>query len=152
MTENPNPQPQNIDSVLLPFSLDTTKAAFRQLLPVLLTEVGLTALMLGVYALIGQWSIKVLLGALLGAGLSLANFSAMVLTLLKAERAESPARGQLAARGSLILRMLALVGILVLAFRLWKLDPLATLLPLCLMRLALFAAAFDGKKKQGGAN
>lgn len=115
------------------------KTTFRSVLPIVLTELVLSAAMLGVYALLGRWSTRVLLGALLGAGAALLNFIVMTLLLLKAERAESPQKGQLYVRGTYSLRMVVLLVILILALKSGYFDPLATVLPLCLMRLALFA-------------
>lgn len=146
MTENPN---EEILSSLMPFAADTAKDTFRQLWPVFAAEVGLTGLMLGVYALTGHFGAKALWGALLGAGLSIANFCAMALSLLRGERSgEDPEKTRLVARGGTLLRLLVLFGILFCALKFLALDPLATLLPLILMRISLFAAAFGGKKKE----
>lgn len=121
----------------------------RQFLPVLVTEMLLTGLMLLVYALIGRWSVKVLLGGLLGMTAELLNFTAMTLSLLRAEQAETPAKGQLAAKGNYILRMIVLLAVLVGALVTGYFDPLATLLPLCFMRIALFAANLKRSEKEG---
>ena len=123
----------------------------REFLPVLLTEVVLTGLMLLVYALIGRWSGKVLLGGLLGMAAELANFSAMTFSLLRAERAETPQKGQLTAKGNYILRMFVMLAVLIGALISGWFEPVATLLPLCFMRIALFAASFKRTKKEGTA-
>lgn len=146
MTEHPN---EELLSSLMPFSTDTAKDTFRRLWPVFAAEVVLTGLMLGVYALTGHFSAKALWGALLGAGLSMANFCAMALSLLRGEhKGENPEKTRLIARGGTLLRMLVLFGLLFCALKFWALDPLATLLPLILMRISLFAAAFGGEKKE----
>lgn len=145
MTERPN---EEFLSPLMPFPVDTAKDTFRRFVPVLIAEAALTALMLGVYALAGRWSAKVLLGALLGAGLAIANFSAMVLSFLRGERTQDPEKLRLFARGGTFLRLIVLFGLLFCALKFWALDPLATLLPLVLMRIALFAAAFGGKEEK----
>lgn len=117
-------------------------------LPVMLAEVALSGVMLLVYALIGHWSQKVLLGALLGTAAELLNFTVMTLSLLRAERAETPVKGQLAARGNYILRLVVLLAVLAAALASGYFDPLATLLPLCFMRIALFAANLKLPKKE----
>ena len=60
-----------------------TAQTFRDILPVMLGELLLTGIMLGVYALIGKFSAKVLWGALLGAGAGVgAGFSCFLLANL----------------------------------------------------------------------
>lgn len=127
-----------------------TGAVFREQLPVMLTEVAASGLMLGVYALLGRLSAAVCLGAALGTAAALLNFAAMIFTLLRAERAESPAKGQLMARGMFMLRMLVLILALVFALRSGYFDPIATLLPLVLMRIAILAAELIFKKRRKG--
>lgn len=122
----------------------------RQLLPVAAAELVLTGLMLGVYAALGYWSDKVLLGALLGTAAELVNFTVMTPSLLRAESADTPAKGQLAARGNYILRMVVLLVVLVLALKSGCFDPLATLLPLCFMRIAIFVSQLISKKEVHG--
>ncbi len=123
----------------------------REFLPVLITELVLSGLMLLVYALIGRWSTKVLLGALLGTAAELINFAVMTFSLLRAEQAETPQKGQLTARANYILRMFVLLAVLIAALVSGWFDPVATLLPLCFMRLALFTANFKRTKKEGAA-
>ena len=120
----------------------------REFLPVLITELVLSGLMLLVYALIGRWSVKVLLGGLLGTAAELLNFTVMTFSLLRAEQAETPQKGQLAAKGNYLLRMAVLLAVLIGALITGYFDPLATLLPLCFMRIALFAANLKRTKKE----
>lgn len=119
----------------------------RQFLPIAVGELLLSGLMLGVYALLGAWSGKVLAGAALGTLAAYVNFTVMVLALLRAERAATPAKGQLMSSGSFVLRMLVLLAVLVLALKSGRFEPLATLLPLCFLRITLFIPQF-GKKKE----
>ncbi len=120
----------------------------REFLPVLVTEVVLSGLMLLVYALIGRWSVKVLLGGLLGTAAELLNFTVMTFSLLRAEQAETPQKGQLAAKGNYILRTAVLLAVLIGALITGYFDPLATLLPLCFMRIALFTVNLKRTKKE----
>ena len=118
----------------------------RDFVSLFLAHVCLTGLMLLIFWLTGHWSGKVLYGGLLGAGVSMVSFLLLVLSALRAETAESPVKGQLAMRGSFLLRSLGMLAILVIALRSGRFDPIATLLPLCLMRLALFAPQLFRKK------
>lgn len=120
----------------------------KEFVPVFVTEVVLTGLMLAVYAASGRWSVKVLLGGLLGTAAELVNFMAMTFSLLRAEQAETPKKGQVVAKGNYLVRMFTLLAVLVAALASDLFDPVATLLPLCFMRLALFAANFRKKKKK----
>lgn len=125
------------------------KALFRSQLPLALTELALSGVMVGVFAALGRFSQAVWLGALVGTVAALLNHGAMILSLLKAERAEDPAKGQLAVRGMYVLRMLVLIGVLVLALKSGYFNVLAALLPLCFMRIAIFISELFTKKKGG---
>ena len=92
-----------------------------------------------------------LLGALLGTAAELINFAVMTFSLLRAEQAETPQKGQLTARANYLLRMVVLIAVLIGALISGWFDPVATLLPLCFMRLALFTANFKRTKKEGAA-
>ena len=145
MTEQPNPEmPMERPPV-------DTGAVFREQIPVMLTEIGASGIMLGVYALLGRLTKAVCLGAALGTAAALFNFVVMILSLLRAERAESPAKGQLMVRGMYMLRMVVLILVMVFALKSGYFDPVAALLPLIFMRLAIFTAEFlMRKKKRGG--
>lgn len=123
-----------------------TAQTFRDILPVMLGELLLTGMMLGVYALIGKFSAKVLWGALLGAGAVLFNFSVMIFALLKAEKRGSPEKGQLYVRATYALRMLLLAAVLILALKTKVFDPLATALPLCFQPIAVWLYELFRKK------
>lgn len=123
-----------------------TAQTFRDILPVMLGELLLTGIMLGVYALIGRFSTKVLWGALLGAGVVLLNFSVMIFALLKAEKRGSPEKGQLYVKATYALRMLLLAVVLILALKSKAFDPLATALPLCFQPVAVWLFELFRKK------
>ena len=122
------------------------KITFRSQLPVYLAQLALCAVMVGVYAVLGKLSQRVIFGAVLGAATSLLNYSVMIFSLLKAAKSDSPERAQLKVRGNYILRMLLLMVGLVVALKFGPFDPLATLLPLILMRIALFLGGLLIKK------
>ncbi|MBP3413278.1 MAG: ATP synthase subunit I, partial [Oscillospiraceae bacterium] len=104
-----------------------TKTVFRQQLPVYVAQLLLCVLMVCVYILIRKYTTAVLLGALAGAGISLANYTAMIFSLLRAEKSENPQMGQLKARGNYLLRILFMAGALILAVKVGHTDPIATL-------------------------
>ncbi len=114
------------------------KITFKSQFPVFLSQLLLCGAMVGVFAIVGRLSKEVLFGAALGAAASLINYAVMIISLLKAEKSETPEKAQLKVRGNYIFRMLGLVVVLVIALKFGPFDPLATLLPLILMRIALF--------------
>ena len=112
-------------------------------------EVVLSGIMLGCYALFGTLRQDILLGAALGTAAALVNFAAMILGLLRASKKENPLAAQLTSRILFVARMVVLLVVLVIALKSKRFDPLATLLPLCFMRLALMASELVRKKKKG---
>ena len=72
-----------------------TKTVFRQQLPIYIAQVVLCGLMVCVYLLLRRCTAAVLLGGLVGMGISLANHTAMIFSLLRAEMSENPQIGQL---------------------------------------------------------
>ena len=118
--------------------MENRKITVKEQLPVFLAQLLLCLAMVGVYAALKRLSTAVLAGAAIGTAVSLLNHLALILSLLRASESDSPAKGQLKAQGNMLLRFLIMVGLLVLALKFWKTDPIATLLPLILMRIALF--------------
>lgn len=118
--------------------MENRKLAIGEQLPVFLAQILLCGAMVGVYAIIGRMSTEVLLGAAIGTAVSLLNHLGLILSMLRVTESEDPRRGQLKAQGNMMLRFLLMIGILILALKFLKTDPIATLLPLILMRIALF--------------
>jgi len=125
-----------------------TKTVFRQQLPIYIAQVVLCGLMVCVYLLLRRCTAAVLLGGLVGMGISLANHTAMIFSLLRAEKSENPQMGQLKVRGNYMLRMILMAGALVLAVKVVHTDPIATIVPIALMRIALFVGSFMIKTPQ----
>ena len=113
------------------------------------TVVALSGIMLCCYALFAALRQDILLGAALGTAAALVNFAAMILGLLRASKKENPLSAQLTSRVLFVVRMVVLLVVLVIALKSKRFDPLATLLPLCFMRLALMASELVRKKKKG---
>jgi hypothetical protein len=106
-------------------------------------------LMFGIYALIGRFSIAVLLGGLIGGLISVANFFAIaIVATLAADRAEKQdvAGGQKLISGSYPLRMLAIAGILFACAKSGFFDLIALVLPLVFVRPTITVAEFFRKK------
>ncbi len=127
--------------------METRKTALRQQMPVFLAQFLLCGAMVGIYGIIGKFSLMVLYGALAGMLVSMLNHVGLIFSVLDAENCDSPEKGQLKVRGSYLLRMLMMVGLLILALKFVGTDPIATLLPLILMRLALYIGGMIMKKE-----
>ncbi len=117
-------------------------SAFRGQIPIFLTELALCTLMVAVFACIGMLNTAVLLGAACGLLGALLNHCAMIFALLKAEKMENVAKAQLQMRLNYWFRTAILFGALVVAIKFGGADPIATLLPLVLMRISLFIGGF----------
>ena len=125
---------------------ESSKVTFRTQLPVFLFQIALCGVMVGIYAIIGYLDNTVLFGALLGLAASTANYGMMIFSLLRAEKSEDPKKGQLKAQGFFVVRMLVLLAILIVALKFGPFNPLATLLPLVFMRIAIFLGGLVIKK------
>lgn len=128
--------------------INVTRLTFRSVVPVALTQLLFSCLTVGVYALLQRLDRGVWMGIALGTAAAVLNFVVMVLMLLKAERSESPQKGQLYVRGTYTLRMVALLVILVLALRSGVFDPLATVIPLLTMQISFYISQIIFKKKK----
>ena len=107
------------------------------------------ALMFGIYALIGKFSISVLLGGLVGGLVSVGNFFAIaIVATLAADRAEKQdvLGGQKLISSSYPLRMLVLAGILFVCAKSGVFDLIALVLPLVFVRPTITVAEFFRKK------
>ncbi len=128
-------------------------AAIRQFFKIAICVAVLTALELGVYAIIGRFSLNVLFGALFGAAVSVLNFLALTIIVSRAaDRAEGgdPGKAKAAVQGSSVLRLLILAAIYIVVLKTTTLDPLAAVLPLVFVQLSIYITEFfrkDGEKK-----
>lgn len=111
-------------------------------------------IMLGVYALLGNFSQPVLVGALLGTVLAIGNFISLSITvsnaLNRAARDKDPQRAQLSIQASGVVRLLVLAAIYILLFRAKVCDPVAALLPLLLAQAVLKLVEFFRNDEEGG--
>ena len=112
-------------------------------------EAVCVALMYGVYALLGKFSLSVLLGGLVGLVLATGNFFFLaVVATLAADRAENQdvAGGQKLMKSSYPIRLLVLAGLLILCAKSGVFDVIALVLPLLFVRPVLTIAEFFRKK------
>lgn len=120
----------------------------QQFLSVALGEVFCVALMIGVYAMIGKYSQKVLLGALVGGFLAIANF--FLLTVGVSNAADKAAEGNHKAAQNFITlsyigRMAVLALVLFGAGKSGRFDLLALVLPLVFPRPVISICEFFRK-------
>lgn len=124
----------------------------RQFLRVSLGVLCLTAVMLGVYAIIGRFTLRVLIGAAFGAFMSCANFLALTITVSRAsDRAQGgdPAKAKMAVQGSSVLRLLVLAAVYIVVLKAKFCDPIAAILPLVFVQISISVTEFfrkDGDK------
>lgn len=112
-------------------------------------EVICVALMCAVYALIGKFSLPVLLGGLVGLLVATGNFFALaVAATLAADKAEAgdSLGGQKLMKSSYPIRLLAMAVVLILCARSGHFDVLALVVPLLFVRPILTVAEFFRKK------
>lgn len=129
------------------FKADRT--VLRETRYILCAVVLLSALMQAVFLCIGQWTLPVLFGNLLGGAAAVLNFFFMGLTLqANLEKDEKDART--AMRASWGLRSVALFAAAVLGVTLSCFNTITALVPLIFPRIAIaFRPLFDRKKPDG---
>ena len=135
-----------------PLDMDKQRSkqqVYRELTVFALGELLVLALVCGGFALAGRWSGKVLAGAALGAALASANYALTAVGVFRAaEKAEQgdPAAGQRTITGSMLLRFLLMLGVLVAGAKSVLCDVIAMVIPLAASRLLLFAAELFRRK------
>ena len=128
---------------------ESRKLVFKETGILLAGEAICAAVMLGVYALLGFFSLKVLLGGLVGVVLACGNFFFMaVIATLAADRAQAQdvEGGQKLMKSSYPLRLLVLALILVGCALSGWFDLIALVLPLVFVRPIITVAEFFRKK------
>ena len=108
-----------------------------------------TALMVGVFALLGFFDLSVLLGGLVGAVIAVANFLVLaIVATLAADKAEQQdvAGGQKLIKASYPVRIIVLAVVLFACAKSGVFHVIALVLPLVFVRPALTLAEFFRKK------
>lgn len=129
--------------------MSSHKYVFKETGLVLLGVSVLSALMVGIFALVGYYDTTVLLGAAVGAALAVLNFFAMALgTSLAADKAEKQdvKGGQAFVQMSYIGRMVILFIALIVCAKSGLFHPLAMVIPLVFVRPVLSVAEIFKKK------
>jgi hypothetical protein len=128
---------------------ESRKIALRETLYILIGVSALTAVMFGIYGLLGRFDTSVLLGGIVGTLLAVGNFFFMaVAATLAADKAQQQnvKGGSLLMGMSYPVRFLVLAGILLLCGISGKFNPLALVLPLAFVRPVLTLSAFFRKR------
>jgi hypothetical protein len=129
--------------------MDSKKIVFQETGIVALGVSICSAVMIGIFALLGNYDSSVLLGAIAGTLLSVGNFFFMAVgTSLAADKAEQQdvKGGQLLIRNSYMLRLVVLFAILFACAKSGMFNLFALVLPLVFVRPALTCAEFFRKK------
>lgn len=109
------------------------------------------AAMLAVYALAGQFSNAVLIGAVIGFVMAMGNFLSLSITVSNAMdhavNGGSPQKAQMEIQTSSVIRLVVLVIIYILVFRAKLCDPLAAILPLLFAQVCLKLTEFFHKEE-----
>ena len=129
--------------------MDNRKYILSQSLLVFLGEVILSALMVGVFAVLGYFDLSVVLGAAVGAILATANHLVLMLGVIgassKAEKQDVKG-GQMLVQMSYMGRLLCLFLILVLCAKSGLFNLIALVIPLVFTRPILTIAEHFNKK------
>ena len=128
---------------------ESRKLVLKETAVIAIGQILCVALMCGVYALIGKFSLSVLWGGLVGLLVATGNFFFLaVIATLAADKAEAgdPASGQKLMKSSYPIRLLAMAVVLILCAKSGAFDVIALVLPLVFVRPILTIAEFFRKK------
>ncbi len=129
--------------------MDSRKIVLQQTAQIALGEVIGTALMMGVFALLGKFDLSVLFGGIAGCVITVANFFFMaVVAELAADRAlkQDVEGGKKLVKTSQTIRYFVLAAVLVLCAISKVFNLLALVVPLLFVRPILLLAEFFRKK------
>lgn len=130
-------------------TMESRKIVFRQTLTVAAGVAVCAAVMVGVFALLGYFDMRVVWGALAGSVLAVGNFFGMAMTTtLAAEKAaeQDVKGGQALIQMSYMGRMVLLLAALVVCGKSGIFNVVALALPLLFVRPVLTVAEFFQKK------
>ena len=129
--------------------MDMRKYVLRQTLVVALGEAVGVAAMNGIFALLGQFDSKVLLGGLVGGLVAVANFFVMAIGVnIAADKAEKQdvKGGQATIKGSYMLRMIGMFVVLFAFAKSGLCNVIALVVPLVFSRFTLTLQEFFRRK------
>jgi hypothetical protein len=129
--------------------MDNRKYVLSQVLIVLIGELALSALMVGIFAILGYWDFSVVLGAVAGAVIATLNHLVLVLGVMaaasKAEKQDVKG-GQMLVQMSYMGRLIGLFLVLVLCAKSGIFNLIALVIPLVFTRPVLTIAEYFNKK------
>lgn len=128
--------------------MDSRKLVIQETSIVLLGEIVGTALMCGIFALLGKFDLSVLYGGIIGVALATGNFFFMALmTCLAADKAQSQdvKGGQALIRSSYFVRILVLCIVLFACGKSRLFNVFSLVLPLLFVRPTITIAEFFRK-------
>ena len=128
---------------------ESRKIVWKETAIVAVGEGICTALMVGIFALLGYFDMSVLLGGLVGAAIAVANFLVLaIVATLAADKAEQQdvAGGQKLIKTSYPVRLIVLAVVLFACAKSGVFNVIALVLPLVFVRPALTLAEFFRKK------
>ena len=129
--------------------MDNRKYVLSQALIVLIGELALSALMVGIFAILGYWDFSVVLGAVAGAVIATLNHLVLVLGVMaaasKAEKQDVKG-GQMLVQMSYMGRLIGLFLVLVLCAKSGIFNLIALVIPLVFTRPVLTIAEHFNKK------
>ena len=130
--------------------MDSRKIVYNETAIVAIGEAICTAAMIGIFALLGKFDLRVLWGGLIGAALSVGNFFFMaIFVTLAADKAQQQdvEGGKKLVKGTYPLRLLVLALLLVVFIKSGFCNILALLIPLVFVRPVITVAEFFRKKE-----
>jgi hypothetical protein len=128
---------------------ESRKLVFKETAIIAVGEVICVALMCAVYALIGKFSVAVLLGGFIGLLVATGNFFSLALvSTLASDKAEAgdPVSGQKLMKSSYPIRLLVMAAALILCAKSGMFDVIALVVPLLFVRPILTVKEFFRKK------
>ena len=129
--------------------MDDRNFVLKQSLTVLIGELLLSALMTGIFAVLGYFDLSVILGALVGSVIATGNHLVLILGVMaaagKAEKQDVKG-GQMLVQMSYMGRLIGLFLILVLCAKSGVFNLIALVLPLVFTRPILTIAEYFNKK------
>ena len=128
------------------------ESIIREVKRIAVGECVFLAVMLAVYAVIGRFSLAVVLGGALGAAYAVLNFYMLGVTVQRvADMADSGEQDEKIAKArmksSYTTRMVLMVGVVIVAFVLPFVDVLACIILMLFPRLTILALQLTGKVK-----
>lgn len=129
--------------------MDARKIVLKEAMTVAIGVAVCTAMMIGVFALLGRFKMDVLWGGLIGAVLSVANFFFLaVIASLAADKAQQQdvAGGQKLIKGSYPIRLIVLALLLIVFAKSGFCNVIALVGPLLFVRPVIVLAEFFRKR------